>query len=123
GTGADIVVRPPDSSIFSFSGIVMSEKIVDVVRQQPRVTLATGSLIQSVGPLDSIAGIHLDEFNAMSGGFTYLEGGPFRGQDDVVLDEVEARGDHAHAGSKLVKGRTWNVTGVVEAGKMSGMVG
>ena len=41
GTGADILVRPPDSSVFTFSGIVMPEKVVDVVRQVPHITLAT----------------------------------------------------------------------------------
>jgi putative ABC transport system permease protein len=121
GTGADIVVRPPDSSVFSFSGIVMPEKIVDVIRAQPHVTIATGSLIQNVGPLDSIAGIHLDEFNALSGGFQYLQGGPFHAPDDVVVDEVEARADRVHAGGRLSKGRDWHVTGVVETGKMSRM--
>ncbi len=124
GTGADIMVRPPDSSLLSLSGgITMPERIVDVVRQQPHVTLATGSLMQLVGPgpLDSMAGIHLDEFNAMSGGFHYLGGGPFRGPDDVVLDDVEARGDHAHTGGWINRGRKWHVAGVVESGKMSRM--
>jgi putative ABC transport system permease protein len=124
GTGADIMVRPPDSSLLSLSGgITMPEKVVDVVRQQPHVTVATGSLMQLVGPgpLDSMAGIHLDEFDAMSGGFHYLEGGPFKTPDDVVLDDVEARGDHAHVGDWINRGRKWHVTGVVESGKMSRM--
>jgi putative ABC transport system permease protein len=124
GTGADIMVRPPDSSVLSLSGgITMPEKIVNLVREQPHVTLATGSLMQLVGPgpLDTMAGIRLDEFNAMNGGFHYLEGGPFRGPDDVVLDDVEARGDHAHAGDWINKGRKWHVAGVVESGKMSRM--
>lgn len=124
GTGADIIVRPPDSSVLNLSGgITMPEKVVDVVREQPHVALATGSLMQYVGPgpLDTMAGIHLDEFSAMSGGFHYLEGGPFRGPDDVVLDEVEASGDHASVGQWINKGRKWDVTGVVESGKMSRM--
>ena len=124
GTGADLMVRPPDSSVLSLSGgITMPEKVVNVVREQPHVTLATGSLMQLVGPgpLDTIAGIHLDEFSAMSGGFHYLEGGPFSAPEDVVLDDVEARGDHAHAGDWINKGRKWHVAGVVESGKMSRM--
>ena len=51
----------------------MSEKVVAIVRQQPHVALATATFIQPVGTLfTSIAGIHLDEFNEMSGGFHYL---------------------------------------------------
>jgi putative ABC transport system permease protein len=121
GTGADIVVRPPDSSIISFSAGTMSDKIVNLVREQPHVALATGSLIQLVDELNSVAGIHLDEFNRLSGGFHYLEGGPFQGPDDVVLDETEAKSQHVHAGQPVKVGRMWHVTGVVESGKMSRM--
>ncbi len=129
GTGADIMVRPSDSSLISGSVGQMPEKIVDVVRAQPHVALATGSLIQPVGPLESVAGIHLDEFNKLSGGFHYLEGGPFEkpeavtpdGVYDLLLDEVEAKAQHAHAGQIITQGRKWRVTGVVESGKMSRM--
>ena len=73
GTGADIVVRPPSSNLFSLGGVGMSEKIVALVREQPHVALATGTLVQPVGGVfSSISGIHLNEFNALSGGFRYL---------------------------------------------------
>jgi putative ABC transport system permease protein len=121
GTGADIVVRPPDSSIINMSGPTMPQKIVNIIRAQPHVTLATESLVQSVGPLDSVTGIKLDDFNRLSGGFRYLEGGPFKGPDDIVLDEVAARQEHAHAGDTITQGRKWHVTGIVESGKMSRM--
>jgi putative ABC transport system permease protein len=120
GTGADIVVRPPDSSVITFSsGGTMLEKMVDLVRQQPHVTLATGSLIQNTGPLESVSGIHLDEFTKLSGGFTYLSGGPFKDPDDVIIDDVEARAQHAHVGSIINNGKDWHVTGIIESGKMS----
>jgi putative ABC transport system permease protein len=122
GTGADVVVRPPDSSVINFSsGGTMSEKIVDLVRQQPHITLATGSLIQNVGLLESITGIHLDEFNQLSGGLKYLHGGPFHGPDDVVIDDVEARARHAQVGQMINNGKQWRVSGIVESGKMSRM--
>jgi putative ABC transport system permease protein len=122
GTGADVVVRPPDSSVINFSsGGTMSEKIVDLVRQQPHITLATGSLIQNVGLLESITGIHLDEFNQLSGGLKYLHGGPFQGPDDVVIDDVEARARHAQVGQMINNGKQWRVSGIVESGKMSRM--
>ena len=120
GTGADILVRPPGSSILGFSGN-MPEGIVSVVRNEPHVVLATGTLVQSIGNLDSITGIHLDEFNAMSGGFRYLEGGPFTNPNDLIVDEVYARAQHLHAGSTIDLGRTWHVSGVVEQGKLSRM--
>src|SRR5262249_35595863 len=118
GTGADIVVRPPDSALIGTSGN-MPEKIVGIVRAIPHVRLATATLVQPLGGLDSITGIHSDEFNAISGGFHYLEGGPFRNPGDVLIDEVFARSRHLHAGDTLELGKKWHVSGVVESGKLS----
>ena len=122
GTGAEIVVFPPGSSVFNMSGANMREEMVDLVRKEPHVALATGTLIQKVGPLfQSIAGIHLDEFNAMSGGFRYVAGGPFTGPNELIVDEVQARTEHLKPGSILDFGTKWRVTGVVESGKLSRM--
>lgn len=122
GTGADIVVRPPNSNLFSLSGVGMPEKIVRVIEEQPHVALATGTLIQAVtGLFNSIAGIHLDEFNSLSGGFQYIKGGPFRSPHELIVDQVEARADHLHVGSILKLGKDWTVTGIVESGKLSRM--
>jgi putative ABC transport system permease protein len=122
GTGADIVVRPPSSNLFSLGGVGMSEKIVSLVRQEPHVALATGTLVQPVGGVfNSISGIHLDEFNALSGGFRYLSGGPFKGPHELLVDQVEARADHLHVGSIVNLGKEWRVTGIVESGKLSRM--
>lgn len=122
GAGADLMVRAPNSSLFSMSGVAMSEAVVRKIRQMPHVAMATGALIQSVGPLGtSIAGIHIDEFNAMSGGFRYLAGGPFQGPNELIVDSVQARQDHLKPGSIKDFGQKWRVTGVVEAGKLSHM--
>ncbi len=118
GTGADIMVRAPDSSLLGTSGN-MREGIVRLVRQVPHVALATGTFVQPVGPLETITGINLDEFNALSGGFQYLEGGPFQNPNDVLIDDVEARSKHLHAGSTLDLGKKWHVAGVVQSGKLS----
>lgn len=118
GSGADIMVRPPDSSVIGFSG-TMPEKIVDLVRTQPHVAMATGTLMQSVSSFDYVTGIHLDQFNAITGGLRYLEGGPFQSPDDLIVDEVYAKTRHLHAGSIAEMGHKWHVCGVVEQGKMS----
>jgi putative ABC transport system permease protein len=122
GTGADVMVRPPGSSLIGFSGSVMDERIVGAVAKEPHVALATGSLVQPVSAnFTSIAGINLDEFNAMSGGFKYLEGGPFTGEGDLLVDDVYARSAKLHVGSTVDFGLKWRVAGVVESGKMSRM--
>jgi putative ABC transport system permease protein len=121
GTGADILVRPPGSSIIGLSGN-MPAKIVDVVRTQPHVAMATGTLVASTGFLDSITGINLDEFNKISGGLRFLAGGPFTGPDDLIIDEVYASSKKLHAGDTVPGlGFPWRVSGIVEQGKLSRM--
>lgn len=120
GSGGDIFVRPPDSSLLSNSG-KMPQGMVKQVRLIPHVALATGTLIQPVSALEYITGINLDEFNALSGGFQYLEGGPLKQQDDILIDDVEARTKGLHAGDTVDLGRKWHVAGVVASGKLSRM--
>ncbi len=123
GTGADIVIRPPNSTALSLStNMKLGEKIVAKVRQRPHVALATGILIQSAGELfEQITGITLSEFNQMSGGFKYIEGGPFERPDDLIVDDDEARSKKLHVGSTINLGRPWNVCAVVQSGKLSRM--
>ena len=118
GSGADIMVRPPDSSVIGFSG-TMSEKLVNLVRSEPHVAMATGTLMQAMNSFEYVTGIHLNEFNAITGGLKYLEGGPFKEPDDMIVDEVYARAHNLHAGSMVDLGHKWRVCGVVEQGKMS----
>jgi putative ABC transport system permease protein len=118
GTGADIIIRPPDSSGITLS-LTMPEKIVNLVRAKPHVKIATGTFVKYIGSFDSITGIHLDEFNAMSGGLKILEGRMFQGPDDVVVDEVFAKQHHVQPGRTFDLGNEWHVTGIVEQGKLS----
>ena len=121
GTGADILVKAPGSSLFGFS-TNFSEKYVPFFRKQAHVAVATGTLVQPIGNLDSVTGINLDEFNHLSGGFRYLEGGPFKSQYDILVDEIYSRANNKHAGDTLnLLGRPWRVSGVVESGKLSRM--
>ncbi len=120
GTGADVLVRPPGSSIIGLTG-TMPEKVVDVVRSQPHVALATGTLVASTGLFDSITGIHLDEFNQISGGLKFLAGGPFTGPNDILVDEVYAGSKKLHVGDNVDLGTKWNISGIVEQGKLSRM--
>ncbi len=120
GTGADVMVRPPGSSVLAFSGN-MPQGIVGLIRKQAHVALATGVLVQSIGNFDSITGINLDEFNAMSGGLHYLQGGPFHAPDDLIIDDIYASAHHLKPGDTVDLGLKWHVCGVVESGKLSHM--
>ncbi len=120
GIGADILVRPPGSSVFSTATAAIPEGVLKRVRQQAGVALATGTYVYPIGGLNSVTGINLAEFDAMSGGFHYLEGGPFTGPDDVVLDRIFADENRKHAGDSIeLMNRNWKISGVVESGMLS----
>jgi len=123
GTGADILVRPPGSSVLAYSG-AMPQGIVGVVRATPHVAMATGTLVQSIGNFDSITGINLEEFNRLSGGLKYLDGGPFNQPGDLVIDEVYANAKKLHVGDFTKEkdlGMKWRVSGIVQQGMLSRM--
>ncbi|SPE33336.1 conserved membrane hypothetical protein [Candidatus Sulfopaludibacter sp. SbA3] len=121
GVGADIIIRPPNSSLFSFSG-TFPAGILEYVRKEPGIAMATGTFVYSTGGVDSITGIDLESFNAMSGGFRYLQGKRFQQPDDILVDDYYARANHLHAGDwhELIH-RKWRLAGIVEPGKMSRM--
>src|SRR5438876_915921 len=87
GVGADIVVRPKGSSLISL-GYSMPIELVDrFFAKQPHVQIATGVLNAAVeGVTLGMTGLDLPVFDKMSGGFRYLEGGPFQGPDDAIID-------------------------------------
>jgi putative ABC transport system permease protein len=119
GVGADIVIRNPGSSVFSFSG-AFSDSVLAIVRQQPGIAVATGTFIYAIEGLNSVTGINLAEFKQMSGGFHYLQGGPFAGPDDIILDDIFANQNHKQAGDSIdLINHTWRVAGVVESGTLS----
>ena len=67
--------------------------------KQPHVEAGhgRGHALRSNLPLSSTASISSD-FNQMSGGFTYLEGGPFQGPDDIIVDQYYAEQKKLHVG-------------------------
>ena len=120
GVGADIIVRPPASSIISLSSSPMPDKLVPFLMKQPHVAFATGTMGQPLSGLDVLTGIDLTQFNRMSGGFRFISGGPFENDDDVIVDEYYAREKKLSVGNTVVMANhTWRVSGVFESGKLS----
>src|ERR1700728_227918 len=120
GVGADILIRPPGSSIISLSTAPMSDKLVPLLASQPDVTMAIGTVVQPLQGLDTVTGLDLDQFSKMSGGFHFLEGGPFQKDDDILIDEFYARQKGLRAGDMLnLIGHDWHVAGVFESGKLA----
>ena len=122
GVGADIMVRPPGSSIITFSGAPMPQSLVKELRQQPHITQATGVIAHPVSGITSVFGVDLDEFNKMSGGFEFIEGGAFKGPDDILIDDFYAHQEKKHAGDTInVLNHDWRVAGVFASGKLARM--
>src|ERR1700737_2210806 len=119
GVGADIVVRPPATSVISLSSTPMSQDLLPFFMKQTHVTFATGTIIQPLSGFDTLTGIDLAQFNKLSGGSRFVKGGPFQSDDDVIVDEYYAREKKLGVGStvKLMNHR-WRVSGIFESGKL-----
>jgi putative ABC transport system permease protein len=120
GVGADILVRPPGSSIISLSTAPMSDKLVPLLARQPHVTMAMGTVVVPLEGFDTVTGIDLDQFSKMSGGFHFLEGGPFQKDNDILIDDFYARTKHLRVGETVhLIGRDWHLAGIYEGGKLT----
>ncbi len=121
GVGADVIVRPPNSNIMSFSGSTIPEQLVPKLAAYPHVTMATGTVNQSAGGLfETVTGIDYASFEKMSGGFDFVEGHGFRTPDDLIVDRYYAEQKRWHAGTRVkLINRDWNLVGVVQPGKLS----
>jgi putative ABC transport system permease protein len=120
GVNADIFVRPPGSSVIGIAAPSMRETMMSgYLAKLPHVKMVSGTVVHPIGGINSIQGIDLAEFNAISGGFHYLEGGPFRGGYEAIIDQWYSEQNKIHAGDTInVANKDWKVTGVVEAGKL-----
>jgi putative ABC transport system permease protein len=122
GVGADIMVRAPSSSVMAFSAN-MPAKIMSVIDKEPHVVAITGVLTQGTGGFSYVTGIDLAQFNKLSGGFHFLEGGPFQHPDDVMVDSFYASEHKLHVGDRIQSlNRSWRVCGIYEAGTLTRIV-
>ncbi len=121
GIGADVIVLPPGSSfIAGLSGAPMPIKIQGVLATLPHVKRVAPVITQltSGGTLEIIAGIDLPSYESMSTGFRYLQGGPFQGEFDVLVDDLFAQSKNAKVGDTIeILNNKFRICGIVERGK------
>jgi putative ABC transport system permease protein len=121
--GADIMIRPAGSSVIGVAPPAINEKVVDWVRQQPHVSIATGIMIYPLGGVSTVQGVDFETLSAMSGGFTFLHGRPFRQEQEVIIDEYFAQEKRYQVGSNVkILNRDWKVAGVFHGGKLTRMM-
>jgi putative ABC transport system permease protein len=120
GIGADVVVMPPGSSyIVGLTGAPMPIKIGGVLRKLPHVVTVAPVITQvsTNGTIEVIAGIDLASYQAL-GPFRFLQGGPFQGPDDVLIDDILAKAKHYRVGDKLeILNHEFRIAGIVAQGK------
>lgn len=120
GVGADILVRPPNSSIFfAFSSASMAQSLGDKLVKVPGVEAISPVLVMvQTRQLNIVYGIDYRSFNDLSQGFKYLAGGPFGGPNDVIVDNIKAQTQHLSVGEHIsLLGHGFTVCGIVESGK------
>jgi len=134
GVGADVLVRPPGTSILSLSSAPMSDKLVPVLGARPGAALATGTVVQPLSGFDSLTGVDFPVIDKMAsawrkpgdpetGGFKFLEGGPMAGDDDIIVDEYYAAQKKLHPGDHItLANHDWRVAGVFESGKLARII-
>ncbi|HVB34016.1 MAG TPA: FtsX-like permease family protein [Patescibacteria group bacterium] len=120
GVGADLMVQPPNSTIFfAFSTASLPESLGQKIQQVPGVKTVSPVLVmverRSFGV---VYGIDLKSFEDMSNGFRFLAGGPFRGPSDVIVDSIQAQTHHLQVGERItILNHAFTVCGIVPSGK------
>ena len=121
GIGADVMVKPPGSSfIGSLSSAPVSMKVANVLEKVPHVQAVTPVLTQfnTSGAVEILYGIDLKSFENMGGPFRYLEGGPFEGPNDILVDDFYAASKNFKVGDHIeLLNHDFRICGIVENGK------
>ena len=120
GVGADILVQPPNSSIFfAFSSAVMPESLGDQIASVNSVDeVAPTVILTEPKSLVMVYGIDYARFNALSRGFLFRDGRPFQGPDEVIADDIIAQTRHLKVGSQVtLLNHVFTVSGIVAHGK------
>jgi putative ABC transport system permease protein len=121
GIGADIMVQPPGSSLLmGMNGAPVSVKVANKISVLPHVVAVAPVVTQTTisKSLEVLYGIDLESFNAVTGGFRYLSGGPFQGPYDIIVDDLKAASDHVKVGDTVqALNHDFRICGIVEHGK------
>jgi putative ABC transport system permease protein len=120
GVGADIIVQPPNSSIFfAFSSAVMPESLSEKIASLPGVDeVAPVFIVVDQKNLGVVYGIDYDRFAGLSKGFTFLSGGPFQQPDQAIADDLAAQSRKLRVGQRaILLGHPFTISGIVLHGK------
>jgi putative ABC transport system permease protein len=126
GIGADVMVSPPGSQMITgVSGSPAPIKIADVLRKLPHVAAVAPVAMQmnTAGNVEIIYGIDLDpnspnDFSKLNSPFKFIDGGPFTGPDDMIVDDYFAKQKNVKVGdTQRLLNHDFKICGIVLNGK------
>src|SRR5712691_3345970 len=120
GVGADIMVQPPNSSIFfGLSNAVMPDSLTEQIAALRGVDeVAPVLFVVDQRNLGVVYGIDYDRFAGLGAGFTFLSGGPFRSPDEAIADDLAAHSRKLRVGdTTTLLGHEFKISGIVLHGK------
>lgn len=120
GVGADILVQPPNSSIFfAFSSAVMPESLGDQISSLSGVDeVAPTVILPEQKSLVMVYGIDYQRFNALSKGFLFRDGRPFESPDEAIADDIIAQSRRLKVGDQItLLNHPFTICGIVAHGK------
>ncbi|MGC9291725.1 MAG: ABC transporter permease [Acidobacteriaceae bacterium] len=121
GIGADMIVRPANASFLAgFGGAPVPAKIANVLARLPHVQVAAPVIVQLTAgsAVENIWGVDYQSFNALRP-FVFLDGTPFQGPNDVIVDDYFAHSDQGHHVGDTIRilNHDFRICGIVEHGK------
>jgi putative ABC transport system permease protein len=122
GVGGDVMVEPPGASLFmGLTSGTLPMSLIGRFSKLDQVEAVTPVFFRFTNlGTRLIWGIDMKSWNRVTGGFTYLAGGPFEGPYDILVDNDYARQDNVRVGQSLnLLNHAFRVCGIVEHGKGS----
>jgi len=120
GVGADILVQPPNSSMFlAFSRAVLPESLANKVAKLPGVDEVSPTLtLMDQKNFVLVYGIDYRRFNALSRGFLFRSGRPFEAANEAIADDIVAQSKHLKVGDTItLLNHAFTICGIVAHGK------
>ncbi|TAN20868.1 MAG: ABC transporter permease [Acidobacteria bacterium] len=119
GIGADIIVYSGSGSIITqLTGNTLPLKMGEVFARVPGVEAVAPVAYMLNQATQTIGGVNLEQFRAVSGGFRFLHGHAFQPDShEMIVDDLEAASRHYHIGEQVeLLGQTFTLTGIFEHG-------
>jgi putative ABC transport system permease protein len=121
GIGADLIVRPPNTTYFNgIGGAPISVKLAPVLGALPHVTVSSPVItnLSMTDGLEVLWGIDYASYSRLSP-FVFLAGGPLSAPYDVMVDDVFATsGRGYHVGDTIqISKHPFRICGIFQHGK------